>query len=331
MPGNEVDEVARNNWPQLMALLMQLFQKIQQASADGSIRLNRTQYKQFVTELRDAQQEYARQVRNTQQWYQARTGDYQREAAAAKARAEAGASPQDQAKAAAYLAGLRATIEHTIHDTALTPEQRGQVVQALDGIDADPSKPVAANLFPSIQGTAAVRARYAAAASEHVATERRAQLTANGSVTSQSKNAEVAQQQRENARRFDELSRRLQELEHKLNKITAQQNSTAKIGPAIRPPSAKVNRARQEASRQAAAQSNSQIARPQAEAEARNGAEVMAEAEAAVEQAEISAEQAEGPTPRTEHTAEAQQVQTNQEAAAASEAVQSAAQMQAEA
>lgn len=330
MSGNEVDEVARNNWPQLMALLMQLFQKIQQASADGSIRLNRAQYKQFVTELHDAQQEYARQVRSAQQWYQARTGDYQREAAAAKARAEAGASPQDQARAAAYLAGLRASIEHTIHDTALTPEQRGQVVQALDGIDADPSKPVATNLFPPIRGAAAVRARYVAAASEHVATERRAQLTANGSASPQSKNAEVAQQ-RETARRFDELSRRLQDLEHRLNKITAQQNSTAKIGPAIRPPSAKVNRARQEASQQAAAQSNSQIARPQAEAEAHNGAEVMAEAEAAVEQAEISAEQAEGPTPRTEHTAEAQQVQANQQAATASEAVQSAARMQAEA
>ncbi|MTL12545.1 hypothetical protein GL307_13325, partial [Nocardia seriolae] len=159
MPGNEVDETARNWW-HLAPLILQLLQRIQHASADGSIRLSRTDYKQFVTELRDAQKILNHEIATTRAWYQARTEDYQRESAAAKTRAAAGASPEEQAKASAYLSGLRASIEHTIHDTVLTAEQRGQVVQALDAVDTDPSKPVARNVFEPVSGKAAVQARY---------------------------------------------------------------------------------------------------------------------------------------------------------------------------
>ncbi|QVI24131.1 hypothetical protein KHQ06_15945 [Nocardia tengchongensis] len=223
MSGNEVDELARS-WPQLAALILQLLQRIQRASADGSIRLSRADYKQFVTELRDAQKTLTHEINTTQSWYQARTEEYQRESRAAGSRATAGASAEEQATGVAYLSGLRASIEHTIHDTVLTAEQRGQIVQTLDGIDNDPSKPVARNVFEPITGDAAVRARLTAAASEQRVHQHRERLThAAATTTGQPTIAEIAQLRQENARRFDDLAGRLERLEGEISQLRPEQ------------------------------------------------------------------------------------------------------------
>ncbi|WP_433593969.1 hypothetical protein [Nocardia sp. CA-145437] len=226
MSGNEVDELARS-WPQLAALIFQLLQRIQRASADGSIRLSRADYKQFVTELRDAQKTLTHEISNTQSWYQARTEDYQRESRAARSRATAGASAEEQTKEAAYLSGLRASIEHTIHDTVLTAEQRGQIVKTLEGIDNDPSKPVARNVFEPIMGDAAVRARLTAAASEQRVHEHRERLTHAAATTAgQLTGADITELRQENARRFDDLAGRLERLEGQISQLRPEQTAT---------------------------------------------------------------------------------------------------------
>ncbi|MFF0613250.1 hypothetical protein ACFYUD_31740 [Nocardia tengchongensis] len=276
MSGNEVDEAARN-WPQLMALLFQLLQRIQRASADGSIRLSRTDYKQFVTELRDAQKTLNHEITNTRAWYQGRTEDYQRESAAAKARAVAGASPEEQAKATAYLSGLRASIEHTIHNTVLTPEQRGQVVQALDAVDTEPSKPVARNVFEPVSGKAAAQARYAAAASEQKVAQHRKRLTQTATATAQPTNAEITKLRQENTRRFDDLAGRLDALEERINQLIPQQTANAKAtnghGPARNN-----HKARQQAQQQAETH-NGNSSTQQAEAATQGDPAAQAEAE----------------------------------------------------
>ncbi|MFD6357186.1 hypothetical protein [Nocardia tengchongensis] len=225
MSGNEVDELARS-WPQLAALLFQLLQRIQRASVDGSIRLSRADYKQFVTELRDAQKTLTHEISTTQNWYQARTEEYRHESQAAGTRAAASASAEEQTKGAAYLSGLRASIEHTIHDTVLTAEQRGQIVQTLDGIDNDPSKPFARNMFEPITGDAAMRARLAAAASEQRVHQHRERLTQSVATTERSTGTEIAELRQENARRFDDLAGRLERLEGQINRMQPQQIAT---------------------------------------------------------------------------------------------------------
>ncbi|MGW4244039.1 hypothetical protein, partial [Nocardia sp. NPDC004722] len=226
MSGNEVDEAARN-WPQLMALFLQMVGRIQRASADGSIRLSRTEYKQFVSEFRDAQKLLTHQIDTTRAWYQARTEEYQRESRAAAARAQAGASAEEQANATAYLSGLRAGIEHTVHDTVLTAEQRGQVIQALDVVDTDPGKPVPRNMFGPVSGKAAVQARYAAAESEQRVVAHREQRAAATEQAAIPATAGTAEMQREAAKRFDELSKRIEQLEQRLAVLVPRETATA--------------------------------------------------------------------------------------------------------
>ncbi|MEU6587018.1 hypothetical protein [Nocardia sp. NPDC046763] len=226
MSGNEVDEAARN-WPQVMALIMQMWQRIQRASADGSIRLSRTEYKQFMSEFRDAQKLLTHQIDTTRAWYQARTEEYQRESRAATARAQAGASAEEQASASAYLSGLRAGIEHTIHDTVLTAEQRGQVVQALDAVDTDPGKPVPRNVFEPVTDKAAVQARFAAAESENRVAVHREQRAAATEESAKPATAGTTEMQRESAKRFDELSKRIEQLEERLEVLVPRESATA--------------------------------------------------------------------------------------------------------
>ncbi|WP_330179639.1 hypothetical protein OHB26_24730 [Nocardia sp. NBC_01503] len=212
----------------MMALLLQVMQQLQKATADGSVKLTRQQRAQLVTEARDAQKIYDYQAQTTRAWYQVRTQDYQREAKAAAARVTAGASPQEQTQSAAYLKGLRASIEHTIHDTTLTPEQRGQVVQALDAVDHDASKPVPRNMFEQVEGEGAARARYEAAASEYRLAQHRGQLTAAD--TAPTGGAEASEWQRESTRRFDELGHRIARLEAAIEELVPRHDVTATAG-----------------------------------------------------------------------------------------------------
>ncbi|MGV9838919.1 hypothetical protein ACWDUL_32610 [Nocardia niigatensis] len=217
MSGNEVDEIARN-WPQLMALLLQMVARIQRAAADGSVKLSRAEYKQFAAEIHDAQKLLNHEIGTTRAWYQARTVEYQRESSAASARAAAGASTEKQAQAGAYLAGLRASIEHTIHNTILTVEERGQVVQVLDAIETDPGKPVPHNVFRPVSGTAAAKARFAAAASAHKVAEHQQALEATTD-EAQAPTTDTTDRQRETTRRFEDLSGRLERLETRVAEL----------------------------------------------------------------------------------------------------------------
>ncbi|WP_327144374.1 hypothetical protein [Nocardia sp. NBC_01327] len=228
MSGKETDEIARS-WPQLATLLFQLLQQLNKATHDGSVRLSRAQWKQVHAEAREAQKLYTYQVDTTQQWYQARAQDYQRESKAAAARAAAGASAEKQARDTAYLSGLRASVEHTIHETVLTAEERGQVVQTLDKVDADPAKPVARNVFEPVAGNEAVRARHAAAVSEHKVVRHREKLTATetASAGTQVQGPDVAALRRENIQRFDELAGRLARLEERIEEIIPRETNTA--------------------------------------------------------------------------------------------------------
>ncbi|WP_458690464.1 hypothetical protein [Nocardia tengchongensis] len=295
MSGNEVDEAARN-WPQLMALFMQMLARIQRASADGSVRLSRTEYKQFVGEFRDAQKLLTYEIDTTRAWYQARTEEYHRESTAAKARANAGVSAEEQANATAYLRGLRAGIEHTIHDTVLTAEQRGQVAQTLDAIDADPGKAVPRNVFRPVSGKAAVQARYAAAESENWVAEHREQraaVTKEATTPAAAGNAEMA---RETAKRFDELSTRIEQLEERLEILIPRETATAattnghakpratqKTGHTARPHNGQVYRRAEEQAQTQPVNGASAAAQDPAAAQADPGHQTQASAEAAAE------------------------------------------------
>ncbi|MFJ4649793.1 hypothetical protein ACIP5Y_00820 [Nocardia sp. NPDC088792] len=308
MSGNQVDELARN-WPQLAALLFQMLQRIQRATADGSIRLSRADYKQFAAELADAQKVMNHEIGTTRAWYQARTEEYQRESQAAKARAAAGMPVEEQAKASAYLLGLRAGIEHTVHDSVLTPEQRGQVVQSLDRVDTDPSKPVARNVFEHTIGVSAVKARYTAAASEQKVAEHRQQLARTTTTTVQPEQAEITQWRQDNARRFDDLAGRLDRLEDCISTLHPQETATAT--------STSTNGHAVPHENQRARQRTGQRQEQHAEAQHTNGATAHSEATA-----EADAD-SEHPAPQKQSTAEQGQ-QTSAQA-------ESTAQMQAEA
>ncbi|WP_330182733.1 hypothetical protein OHB26_03175 [Nocardia sp. NBC_01503] len=286
--GRESDEVARS-WPQMMALLLQVLQQLQKATADGSVKLSRQQRAQLVTEARDAQKIYDYQAQTTRAWYQARTQDYQREAKAAAARTTAGASPQEQAQSAAYLKGLRASIEHTIHDTTLTPEQRGQVVQTLDAVDHDASKPVPDNMFEQVEGEGAARARYAAAASEYRVAQHRQQLTT--AETTPTGGAEASEFQRESARRFGELGNRIARLEAAIEELVPRHDATA---------TASANgHSRPRATAQAAHQAASTQAHTEQE-QAPSAAHAQADADAAQHESPTSHPEPEQPAPETD-------------------------------
>ncbi|QIS10751.1 hypothetical protein [Nocardia arthritidis] len=232
MSGNEVDEAARS-WAQLVQLVMQLMQHYRAHTRDGSIRLTRRQHQQLLTEAREVQRMFAYQTTITQQWYQARLEDYQRESATAATRAEEGATAAERAQVRAYLSGLRAGIEHTVHDTPLSVEQRGQIVQVLDQIEAEPEKPVARNVFQPVNATTAVRARYAAAESEQRVMRHHQQLVATETVDERAQpkqtvsNAELIQLRRDNADLYNDVARRIQRLEQRIEQLQIRETATA--------------------------------------------------------------------------------------------------------
>ncbi|MFD7841373.1 hypothetical protein ACFV4K_00335 [Nocardia sp. NPDC059764] len=208
-----------------MALLLQMVARIQRAAADGSVKLSRAEYKQFAAEIHDAQKLLNHEIGTTRAWYQARTEEYQRESSAAFARAAEGVSAEKQAQAGAYLAGLRASIENTIHNTVLTVEERGQVVQALNAIETAPGKPVPHSVFRPVSGTAAARARFAAAASAHKVAEHQHTLAATTDEAA-ARTADTTDRQRETTRRFEDLSGRLERLETRVAELIPEPAAT---------------------------------------------------------------------------------------------------------
>lgn len=167
MADTETDEVAQS-WTQLLQLIIQLLHRYHHLLSDGSMKLTRQQHQQLLTQAREVRKQYTLQAAITRDWYDARLAQYQHVSAQIRTNLTA---PQttaaDRQHAQAYLAGLRAGIEHTVHHTLLTSEQRGQVVQALDQIDDNPHNPLQGSVFQPLTPSQAVAARHAAAASEY--------------------------------------------------------------------------------------------------------------------------------------------------------------------
>ncbi|UGT45157.1 hypothetical protein LTV02_17960 [Nocardia yamanashiensis] len=182
--GNTVDETSRSFY-QLLQLLLRLSQQYQHNFPRG-LKLSRTEYKEFQRQLEEhirlAQFEQA----TTIAWYEARVADYQRESADIAARAAAGTlSDEERLKATAYMQGKRAEIESTIHATSLTPEQRGQVVQRLDAVDADPRVRMQHGVFGPMTRKEKAVARGRAAQSEAETIEHQDQRAAREAATAQ--------------------------------------------------------------------------------------------------------------------------------------------------
>lgn len=170
MPGTEVDDASRQ-YEQLLKLILRLSYQYAR-SRQRMPKMTREQYQQFQRDLAEQIrfEEHERTV--TVAWYKARVAEYQREAADLAARHKTGEiTDEERLKATAYLQGMRAGIERTIHDTKLTPEERGQVVQALDAIDLDPQIRMEHGVFGPMTKREKAIARQDAAKSEAAAIE----------------------------------------------------------------------------------------------------------------------------------------------------------------
>ncbi|MFI6867588.1 hypothetical protein [Nocardia sp. NPDC050406] len=177
MSGNEVDDTSRS-YQQFLQVILHL--SYQYARTRQRLpKLTHAQYKQFQRDLEERIRLEQHERAVTVAWYKARVAEYQREAADVAARHKTGElTDEERLKATAYLSGMRAGIERTIHDTNLSPEERGQVVQALDAIDVDPEVRMKHGVFgPMTQREKAV-ARHDAARSEATAIEHREEQTA---------------------------------------------------------------------------------------------------------------------------------------------------------
>ncbi|NNH75863.1 hypothetical protein HLB23_39445 [Nocardia uniformis] len=177
MPGNEVDETSRS-YQQFLQMILHL--SYQYARTRQRLpKMTRAQYKQFQHELEERMRFEQHDRANTVAWYKSRVADYQREAADLAARHKTGEiTDEERLKATAYMQGLRAGIERTVHDITLTSEERGQVVQALDAIDVDPQIRMEHGVFRPMTKREKAVARQDAARSEAAAIEHREEQAA---------------------------------------------------------------------------------------------------------------------------------------------------------
>ncbi|SUA80416.1 Uncharacterised protein [Nocardia otitidiscaviarum] len=175
MPGNEVDETSRS-YQQLMQMLVHL--AYQYARTRQRLpKMTREQYRQFQRDLEERVRLDQYDRTNAQAWYTARVADYQREASVLAHGIAAGDfSIDEESRRRAFLDGMRADIEHSVHTVhALSPEERGQIVQALDQIEADPRVRFEHGVFPSMTKREQASARQAAARSEAATIDRQEQ------------------------------------------------------------------------------------------------------------------------------------------------------------
>ncbi|MFD4432066.1 hypothetical protein, partial [Nocardia sp. NPDC058497] len=144
-------------------------------------------------------------------WYTKRVNDYHAEVVAAGLRRQQpGFTEQDAALDKQRLAGIRYSIESTLHDEqqALPLERRGQVALALSEADRNPSQPYGA-IFKTMNAEQARTARAVAVQSETWVTQRREHNTRL--VAEQRKQAaKLAEARRElrPPRAYDELDQR---------------------------------------------------------------------------------------------------------------------------
>ncbi|MEV0292585.1 hypothetical protein [Nocardia sp. NPDC050710] len=186
MSGNEVDEVARSH-QQLLQIILQLAYTYRRAHPPG-IRLPRKEAKEFQRQLDERVRLQAHERVTSLAWYEARVAEYRNESAIVTVQDAAGTiSPDDRVRAGAYLAGMRSGIEHTIHSTSLTPEERGQVVQALDSADADPRTGLQHKVFGPLTKKEKVFARFSAAQSEQAHAQYHEQLEAKKAAAEQAR------------------------------------------------------------------------------------------------------------------------------------------------
>ncbi|MFD0362732.1 hypothetical protein ACFQZZ_14910 [Nocardia sp. GCM10030253] len=144
-------------------------------------------------------------------WFTKRVNDYQREAATSQERLTPDSSVDEWMRSSERLNGIRYSIESTLHSTALSLEHRGQVVQALDAVEADPGTRVE-KVFPQLDAETAIEARATAVHSEQwVAREqaRNERILAEQRAAAERRANPIPHLTAENA----ELRRRISELE----------------------------------------------------------------------------------------------------------------------
>ncbi|WP_282783965.1 hypothetical protein [Nocardia sp. CC201C] len=178
MPGNEVDETSRS-YQQLMQMIVHL--AYQYARTRQRLpKMTREQYRQFQHDLDERMRFEQHDRANAKAWYEARIADYHREASVLAHAVVAGDfSIDEESRRKAFLDGMRADIEHSVHTVgALSPEERGQIVRALDRIEADPRVRFEHGVFTPMTRKEQAVARQAAATSETAVLTHREELDA---------------------------------------------------------------------------------------------------------------------------------------------------------
>ncbi|QIS13645.1 hypothetical protein [Nocardia arthritidis] len=176
---SEMDEISRDTSGALRQILNVAHAWIQNHRAThryaGVRRLTRKEKRDLAEALRIQVGEQ----RIAQAWFTKRVTDFQTEAAAVAARRSRAAygvadDSEDWVAERDRLTGICHGIESTVHNTALSLEQRGQVVQALNAISSNPRARVE-EVFPRLDTPeAAMSARAAAVRSENwLANQRR--------------------------------------------------------------------------------------------------------------------------------------------------------------
>ncbi|MFI6215910.1 hypothetical protein ACIBCD_28285 [Nocardia brasiliensis] len=233
MTDNAVDDVARS-WAQLFRLMMQLRQQARLLGGN-TVKLSRAEHRELARQIEQTVliHQYAHDT--SREWLGARLHDYQREAAAVRARIEKGVSPEQHERMTGYLSGLRTSIEHTVHQTPLTAEERGQTIATLAAVDADPREPIARNVFQNLSKTEAARARLTAANSEYRLMRHREELTATPEHGDRSPNqiadAETVEWRERNTQLLGTLDTRIAALEKTVNTWQARKTLTATAQP----------------------------------------------------------------------------------------------------
>lgn len=235
MAGNAVDDVARS-WVQLFRILMQLRQQARMLG-DGSTRLSRVERREVLRQIEQTAMFHRYAHDTSREWFQHRLQDYQREAAAIRTRIEAGVSPEQHERMTGYLSGLRTSIEHTVHQTPLTAEERGQTIATLTAVDADPREPIARNVFQKLSKTEAARARLTAANSEYRLMRHREELTATSEQVDSPRahspvaDAETVEWRERNTQLLSTLNTRIAVLEKTVSTWQARETVTATAQP----------------------------------------------------------------------------------------------------
>ncbi|WP_280410091.1 hypothetical protein [Nocardia brasiliensis] len=233
---SEIDDIGRDTGRtirEILTVARSWFQHHRHTHRSDAVRkLTRKERR----ELAEALRAQVGEQRIAAAWFTKRVHDYQREANAMQWQQQSGqADPVWLNAQRQRLAGIRYGIESTLHNTALTLEHRGQVVQALGTIDREPTVLVD-NIFPQLDERTGWEARATAVRSEQWVLKRRRDT--DKVLTEQRERDHRKAHPEELAAENAELRRRIEELEHGTGTATEPEQTregkpfVAMVGPA---------------------------------------------------------------------------------------------------